>query len=87
MFKGNSMCEDNVIKRWDDTDQHDLCLKALRWLGYKGTEMEQFCFKSTQMIIQRGIKSHGDKGRESAMKEIKNLRIKTRVFHKQKLTQ
>ena len=28
------MHEDDVIKRWDDTDQHDLCREALEQLGY-----------------------------------------------------
>ena len=59
-----------------------MCREALGWLVCQVKETDQFCFKSTQMRIQRGMKAHSDKGRESAMKEIKNLTIKNPCFGK-----
>ena len=46
-LKGNSMCEDDVIKRWDSTHQRDPLGEALGWLGCQGTEIDELCFKST----------------------------------------
>ena len=78
--KGNAMIEENVIKRWDDIAQCDFHREALGWLGCQATEIDQFCFKSTQINMQRGMKLHGDKVIESAIKKIKNLKIKHPYF-------
>ena len=52
----------------------------MSWLGFNGSEIEELCFKSQQMSIQRGIKTHGDKGKQSAMKETQNLALKMNVL-------
>ena len=34
------MFKDYLIKRWDNTDQHDLHREALGLLGHQGTEID-----------------------------------------------
>ena len=50
------------VKWWDNSDQHQLHQEALNWMGFKGGEIEESCFKVDQTSIKRGIKIHGSKG-------------------------
>ena len=76
----NSDKVDSTIERWDDHDQYQLYHEALQWLNYTGDEVEGLCLKTKQHSIQQGIKAFGEKGKESAMKEMKNLAIKNDCF-------
>ena len=49
-------------------------------MDYSGDEIEGLCFKTEQHSIQKGIKIYGEKGEQSAMKEMKNLAIKNECF-------
>ena len=71
---------DHPIERWDESNQYQLYHEALQWLDYKGDEIEGLCLKTEQYSIQKGIQVFGDKGKESAMKEMKNLTIKNDCF-------
>ena len=66
--------------KWKDDDQCKLCQEALRWLGFHGTDVDELCFKAEQMSMQRDIKVHGEKGKASAMKEIRNLAKRNEYF-------
>ena len=49
-------------------------------------EIEKLCFKAEQISIQRGIKLYRSKGKESMMKEMKNLIVKNLYFREIKHT-
>ena len=49
-------------------------------MGVSGKEVDEFCFKAENISIQRRVKLHGSKGKDSAMKEMKNLTIKNSCF-------
>ena len=55
-------------------------VEVLRWLNYIGDEIEGLCLKTEHYSAQRGIEVFGVKGKESAMKEMKNLAIKNNYF-------
>ena len=54
----------------------------MEWFGFGGNEILQLYLKQEQMSIQRGIQKYGDKGKNSAMKKIKNLTAKNDCFGK-----
>lgn len=68
------------MKKWNDTDQHQLCHEALQWLGFKGDESDGICFKKEQHIFQKVFKKFDEKRMASAMKEIRNLAVKNDYF-------
>ena len=56
----------------------------------KGSKVTELFLKAEQLSIQKGIKTHGDNGKKSVMKEIKNLEVKNNCFREidyQELTQ
>ena len=65
---------------WSDKDQCQLHHEALKYLNYARDEIEELCFKTEQCSVQKGIKVFEDKGKQSAMKEIKNIAIKNNFF-------
>ena len=71
---------DEPIDRWDDKDHHQLYHEALNSMGYNFDDVEGMCLKSEQLIMQKGIKKHGDKGKMPAMKEMHNLATKNDCF-------
>ena len=71
---------DAPTKKWDGTDQCQLCHEALKWLDFKEGEIEGTCFKKEQYSIQKGIKKFDKKVKMSAMKEICNLASKIYFF-------
>ena len=70
---------DNIAK-WDSDDQHQLYAESLKWLNFRSDEIDEFCFKAEHMSIKQGIKMHGQKGKDSVMKEIRNLAEKNECF-------
>ena len=71
---------DMPIERWSARDEHQLCHESLQWLDYNGDEIDGLCIKTEQHSIQKGAKVFGDKGKESAMKEMRSLAIKNQCF-------
>ena len=71
---------DAPIERWSDKDQYQLYHKALQWLDHSCDEIEGLCLKIEQYSIQKGVKVFGEKGKESAMKEMRSLAIKNQCF-------
>ena len=59
------------LKTWDDDDQYHLCQEALHWMGSQGSEIEKLFFKDEHISIQREIKLHRSRGKESVIKETK----------------
>ena len=45
-------------------------------MGFSGKEVDEFCFKEEHISMQRCVKLHGSKDKDSAMKEMKNLTMK-----------
>ena len=71
---------DVPIQSWDDQDQYQLYHEALQWMGYTSDEIDGLCMKTEQYSVQKGIETFGEKGKESAMKEIRNLAAKNSCF-------
>ena len=71
---------DVPIERWGEQDQHQLYHEALQWLNYSVNEIDGLCMKTEQYSVQKGIKVFGEKGKESAMKEMRNLAMKNDCF-------
>ena len=67
-------------KKWDDTDQCQMCHEAIQQLHFKGDEIEVLSFKIEKCIIQKGIKKFGEKGNALTMNETSNLSIKNDYF-------
>ena len=53
--------------------EHQLYIEALQYCDYTPNEIEALVYKTQTMSVRQGIKLHGKDGKESAMKEIKNL--------------
>ena len=70
----------NKIEKSNSHDQYQLCAESLKWLNFRSDEIDEFCFKAEQMSIQEGVTKHGQKGKESVMKEIRNLAEKNECF-------
>ena len=68
------------LNRWDDEDQYQLCQEDLTWFGCRDSEIDELCFKTEQIMLQRGINLHGQKGNDSAMKKIKKLVVKNECY-------
>ena len=49
-------------------------------MDYTGVGIDGLCLKTEQYSIQKGVKVHGGKGKNSTMKEISNLEIKNECF-------
>ena len=64
------------IDERNDDDQFQLCRDAMTWLGYDGDEITELCFKQQHMSMQKCINTHGQKVKDSAVKEMKNLTLK-----------
>ena len=75
-----SLDVDMPIERWSARDQCQLCHESLQWLDYNGDEIDGLCMKTEQHSMQKGVKAFGDKGKESAMKEMRSLTIKNQCF-------
>ena len=52
----------------------------MTWLGYEGDDVTELCFKQQHMSMQKDIKIHGHKVKDSEMKEMKNLTLKKNCF-------
>ena len=63
---------DKQIKSLELSEYH-LYTEALQWLDLDRNDICSLVFKAKQMGIQQGIKQYGDDGKESVMKEIRNL--------------
>ena len=64
------------IDKWSEKEQCQLRKEALGCRNYQINETKAMCFKEEQMSIQKGTKKHGDAGKTSAMKEMRNLPVK-----------
>ena len=60
------------IKRLQ-VDEYQHYVEALEWFDFGHNDISSMVFKAKQMSIQQGIKTYGDKGKESALNEIRNL--------------
>ena len=69
-----------TIEKWNDGDQFQLHRQAMTWFGYEGDEITELCFKQYHMSMQKGIKTHEQKGKDSAIKEKNNLTLKNNCF-------
>ena len=49
-------------------------------MGFRVKEVDELCFKAEHISMQRSIKLHGSKGKDSAMKEMKILTVKNSCF-------
>ena len=49
-------------------------------MGYTSDEIDRLCIKTEQHSVQKGIETFGEKGKESAMKEMRNLAVKNSCF-------
>ena len=54
----------------------------MKWCGFKGDEIEELCFKTEQLIMLKGAQKHGDKGKASEIKDIRNLAVKMKCLEK-----
>ena len=52
----------------------------MKWLDYNNDEIDGLCLKTEQCSVQQGVKLHGDKGKELAMKEMRSLALKNKCF-------
>ena len=68
------------INRWSEADQYQLYTEALEWLNFDHNEITGMMFKVEQMSVQKGIEKYGKQGKESALKEIKNIAVKNKCF-------
>lgn len=75
-----SVKADELIRKWDDMDQHQLRHEALQWLEHNFNEIDGMCLKTEQLSLQSGVKRYGDEGKQSAMKEMLNLTEKNDCF-------
>ena len=73
MTEIESKVGDDKIMHWDYSNQCSLHHEDIGCLGQQGSQIDEFCFKATQMRAQKGIKVHGEKEKESSTKEIKNF--------------
>ena len=49
-------------------------------MGFRVKEVDELCFKAEHISMQRSIKIHGSKGKDSAMKEMKKLTMNNSCF-------
>ena len=80
--KIDSIGHDEKMKIWDDDDQCQLHQEALISMVFSGKEVDEFCFKAEHISMQRGIKLHSSKGKDSVMKEMNNLTIQIIVLER-----
>ena len=78
--KIDSVNVDVLMQKWNDQDQHQLHHEALQWINYQGDEIEGLCMKTEHISTQSGVKKHGEEGKTSAMKEMRNLAVKNDRF-------
>ena len=82
----STVCDEKV-KRLDDDNQCQSYQEALSWIAFSGKEVDEFYFKADHISMQLGIEIHGSKGKDSAMKEMKNLTLKILILDRQNMQQ
>ena len=69
-----------AVTRLNSDEQYQLYVEALLWFNYTNDKVSKMIFNAKQWSIKKGIKKYGDKGKKSALKEIRNLTVKNNYF-------
>ena len=76
----NSYELDAPTQRWDEQDQHQLHHEVLQRIRHNSDKIDRLHVRTKQCSAQKGIETLSENGKESAMKEMRNLVVKNSCF-------